>query len=164
MDRTEQTQVEAAVRKYSAMLLRVAYSRLSSTSDAEDVVQEAFLRFVQHAPRLKNEEHTRAWLIRVTHNLACDAARARSRRPSAMDAQAESIAAPDAFAQRETSETVLNAVRTLPPKYSAVVHHHYYEGLTLAEIAHVLRIRPATAGTRLARARTLLKGILEEDL
>lgn len=68
-----------------------------------------------------------------------------------------SRAAPD------NNSELLDAVRTLPEKYSAVLHLHYYEGYSMKEIANILGIPSATVGTRLARGRDLLRQALKED-
>ena len=59
-----------AVEKYSSMLLHLAMTRLTSSADAEDTVQEVFIRLMTKAPNFKDEEHEKAWLIRTTLNYA----------------------------------------------------------------------------------------------
>lgn len=61
---------EAAVRRYADTVYRLAYARTGSREDAEDVFQEVFLRYVRKKPTFKDEEHRKAWLIRVTVNCA----------------------------------------------------------------------------------------------
>lgn len=62
------------------MLLRIAMTRLSSPADAEDVVQEVFLKLLTTRPHFRDLEHEKAWLIRTTLHRACDVARAAERR------------------------------------------------------------------------------------
>ena len=54
------------------MLLRIAMTRLASPADAEDVVQEVFLKLLTARPQFRDDEHEKAWLIRATLHRACD--------------------------------------------------------------------------------------------
>ena len=143
------------VERYSDMLLRLAYSRLQSAADAEDCVQEVYLKLLRLHPAFRDAAHEKAWLIRVTLNQASDFTRARRRQAAALDA----LPAP---AAAEVTP-LLSAVRALPDKYAAVLHLHYYEGYSIREIAELLALPAATVGTRLSRGRAKLKAILEED-
>ena len=145
-----------AVYTHSQMLLRLAYSRIGNTTDAEDIVQEAFIRMFRSGIHFDNDEHMRAWLIRTTLNLTCDYARRRARAPISLEVL------PDT-ATYDTHSDLLDAVRALPTKYAVVLHLYYYEGFSLKQIAGILHIRHSTAGTRLARARKKLKESLEEE-
>ena len=149
--------IEAVVRKYSPALLRAAFSVLRNTADAQDAVQEAFLRLMKKRPAFNDDQHEKAWLIRVTINAAKNIRSASYRIEPLEDC--------DAFVYQEYSET-LNAVLSLPPKYRTVIHLYYYEGYSIKEIAAILEIPEATAGTQLARGREKLKSILkgEDDL
>ena len=133
------------------------YSRTGNTADAEDIVQEAFIRMFKSGVNFANDDHVRAWLIRTTLNLTCDHARRHARAPVSLEVL------PDA-ATYDAQSDLLDAVRALPSKYAVVLHLYYYEGFSLEQIASILHIRPATAGTRLARARKKLKERLEEEL
>lgn len=143
------------VERYSDMLLRLAYSRLQSSADAEDCVQEVYLKLLCRRPVFRDEAHEKAWLIRVTLNQASDICRARRRCAGALEAL------PEAAAQDEPD--ILSAVRSLPDKYAAVLHLHYYEGYTIEEIGRLLALPAATVGTRLSRGRAKLKAMLKED-
>ena len=148
--------IKRVVTQYSRLLLRIAFTRLKSTADAEDAVQEVFLRLITKRPDFRDEAHEKAWLIRATINLSCDMLRASSRRDVPID---DNLAAPPP----EQHARLLSAVRSLPEKYAAVLHLYYYEGYSLREIARILKLPAATAGTRLSRARAQLKLILEEE-
>ena len=63
---------EAVVREHGDDVLRAAMMQLSNRADAEDVVQETFLRYATSAPRFVSKEHEKAWLLRVAINLAKD--------------------------------------------------------------------------------------------
>jgi len=147
------------VETYSPMLLRLAATRLDSTADAEDVVQDVFLRLLTARPRFRDTEHEKAWLIRTTINRACDLRRAAERRNIPLD-DAPEAAAP---AVEGGDSELLSAVRALPAKYSAVIHLYYYEGCSIQEIARLLRLPASTVGTRLARGRERLRNMLKEE-
>lgn len=149
--------ISRIVVQYSNMLLHLAASRLDSPSDAEDAVQEVFLKLLTAAPAFRDAEHEKAWLIRTTLNTAYDCRRRDVRRNQAPLEDAPAAAPPE-------SSPLLSAVRALPDKYSAVIHLHYYEGYSIKEIAKLLGLLPPTVGTRLARGRKLLQQLLKEEL
>lgn len=144
------------VQSHSPALYRLAYTQLRSAADAEDAVQEAFLRLLRAAPPLENDAHTRAWLMRVTLNICRDMLRSPWRRRR--DELPEDIPAEG----EDERADLLRAVLALPPKYRAAIHLHYYEGYSIREIADLLGCPAATVGTRLARARRLLYNALSE--
>ena len=138
------------------MLLRLASTRLDSTADAEDAVQEAFLKLLTVRPVFRDAEHERAWLIRTTLHRASDLRKAAARRNVPIE-EAISAAAP------ADDNGLLSAVRALPEKYSSVIHLHYYEGYSIKEIAKMLGVPAPTVGSRLARGRERLRQMLKED-
>ncbi|MCI8477188.1 MAG: RNA polymerase sigma factor [Oscillospiraceae bacterium] len=144
------------VTAYSSMLLRLASTRLTSTADAEDAVQEVFLKLLSTPISFRDAEHEKAWLIRATLHRACDIRR-RTERTCIPLEEALQVAAP------ETDTEVLSAVRSLPEKYSTVLHLHYYEGYSIKEIGTLLGLPAATVGTRLARGRKRLREMLKEE-
>ena len=147
--------VHRVVEQWSPLLLRLSYSYLGSTADAEDVVQEALLALLERGKPFKDTEHEKAWLIKVTVNKCknCLKAAWRSRR-SPMPAEA---AAP----VPEEPLGVLEAVMALPPLYRIPIHFHYCEGWSTGEIAAMLGVSPVTARTRLHRGRAMLRDVLE---
>lgn len=150
--------IRRVVEDYSPMLLRLAMTRSLSTADAEDAVQEVFLRLLTQLPRFRDGEHERAWLIRTTIHRASDLRKAASNRTLPLE-EAEVVAMPE----EAESSPILSAVQALPEKYSTVIHLYYYEGYTIKEIAKLLGLPSPTVGTRLARGREKLKAMLKED-
>ena len=150
MEETEH-RIERIVGTYSRMLLRIAYTVLNSTADAEDAVQEVFVKLITKNPEYNDEEHEKAWLIRVTINTAINMCKRLERESEPVD---ENTGKPD---EEFGNSELLEAVFAMPPKYSTVIHLYYYEGYSIKEIAAILRLPSATVGTRLARARELLK-------
>ena len=145
------------VAEYSNTLLRIAMTRLSSPADAEDAVQEVFLRLLTARPHFRDGEHEKAWLIRATIHRAVDICRSRERQNLPLE-EAETLSATD-----EGSSELLSAVQALPEKYSSVIHLYYYEGYSIQEIAKTLGLPSPTVGTRLSRGREQKKKLLKED-
>ena len=154
---TDET-IRRVVTEYSDMLLRLACTRLGSTADAEDAVQETFLRLLTARPVFRDREHEKAWLIRTTLQRASDIRRKAARRDFPLEEAAEPTS-PDS-----PGEELRSAVRALPEMYGAVIHLHYYEGYSIKEIAKLLGVPAATVGTRLARGRERLRQMLKEEI
>ena len=146
------------VAQYSPMLLRLACTRLDSAADAEDAVQEVFLKLLTSRPAFRDEEHEKAWRIRTTLHRASDIRRRAERRNVALDEAACGAAAPP-----EGESPLLSAVQALPETYSSVIHLYYYEGYSIKEIAKLLGLPAPTVGTRLARGRERLRQLLKEE-
>ena len=150
-------EVSRLVETYSPMLLRLACTRLDDPADAEDAVQEVFLKLLTARPSFRDAEHEKAWLIRTTLHRAADLRKAASRRNVPLE-EALLASAP------EPEDRLLAAVRALPEKYGVVIHLHYYEGYSLKEIGKLLGLPAATVGTRLARGRERLRQSLKEEI
>ena len=148
--------ISRIVETYSSMLLRLACTRLDDPADAEDVVQEVFLKLLTARPLFRDSEHEKAWLFRTTLHRASDLRRSAARRNVPLE-EAAQAAAPQA------GNELLAAVRALPEPYSAVIHLYYYEGYSIKEIAKLLGVPAPTVGTRLARGRERLRRLLKED-
>lgn len=149
--------IRQIVAKYSKTLYRIAFTTIRSIPDAEDIVQEVFLRLLKSRPQFTCEEHQKAWLIRVAVNLSRDRLRHSSRRELPLEQCAE-------LAQgncRELDGGLLQIVLMLPEKYRTIIHLYYYEDYTIKEIAQILSLPSATVGTRLARGRAMLRKMLE---
>jgi RNA polymerase sigma-70 factor (ECF subfamily) len=146
---------EAFVTKHENRLYRAALAITGNKPDAEDAVQEAFIRAYERAPEFNSEEHEKAWLIRVTVNLCNSRLRSpwRKRRESLLD----SYPAPEPE-QFELLEQVL----ALPPKYRAVIHLFYYEEYSVKDIAELTGQRESSVRSLLTRARQKLKSVLKE--
>ena len=149
----------AAAEQYQDMVYRLSLSQLGNVQDAEDAVQEVFLRlYRQERPPVGDS--LRYWLIRVTVNYCRDILRSpwRKRRISLTEL-AEPHAGPvfDRIEQRE----LFDAVIALPEKYRTVLHLYYYEEISVREISELLKLSQSAVTTRLTRAREKLKEKLE---
>ncbi len=151
----EQTEFERAVRRNAQTLYKTALAVTGSSGDAEEVVQDCYLRLWEKRPVFTSEEHETAWLIRVTVNLA------KNRLTSAW--RRHTVPLTDSVPARDRQEReLLEVISKLTPPDRAVIHLFYYEGYSTAEIAQIMKRRESTVRSRLARARQKLKGLLEE--
>ena len=154
---TEQ-EFSRAVERYGDMLYRVAFHYCKNKPDADDLVQNAFIKFLRTKKHFESEEHLRNWLIRVVIN---DSKKLLvspwKTRHAALEDYAETLYA----GQPERSE-VFFAVMELPQKERVAVHLYYYEGYSVKEIGALLGENPSTVSTRLASARKRLKSKLRE--
>ena len=146
-----------AVAQHQDMVYRIALHWFGIPQDAEDAVQEVFLRLYLREGPFDSPEHLRRWLLRVTVNVCKDALKSpwRKRRVSM-----ESIPEP-VFEEPEQRE-LYREVLALPEKYRTVLGLYYYEELSTKEIAVLLNIRQTAVTTRLSRGRDLLKQRLME--
>lgn len=148
----ERTECARLAERFGPAVYRLAYARTGNAADAEDVTQDVFLRLLTKAPAFADDDHAKAWLLRVAANRASDLFRSPwRRRVSLEEAREEAVPAQDV-----PGETVA-AVLALPPKLRVVVHLFYYEELSVAQIAKLLNMREGAVKTRLSRARALLR-------
>ena len=152
---TEEQRTQA-VERWGDMVWRLALARTASVPDAEDVFQEVFLRFFRHEDRFEDDGHRKAWLIRCTVNRAKSVMAAPWRRRTLPLDTAAQIGVEDSCRE------VYSAVLSLPAKYRAVIHLHYFEGLSVAEIAAALQSTEGTVKSQLSRGRALLRDMLKE--
>lgn len=152
---------ERLVEAYADLILRLSYTYLKSTHDAQDICQDVLLKLLTTQKRFESSEHERAWVIRVTIN-ACKnyLASAPRTRIVALD-EAQAIASPDALDDGESD--VLAAVNQLSADQREAVFLHYYEGYRIAEIAALTGKSEAAVAKSLSRARDKLRTILEGD-
>lgn len=147
---------EAVIRRYSDMVYRLAFARTGNRSDAEDLYQEVFLRYLTRAPAFTSEGHRKAWLLRVAVNCANRFHAAPWRKRTEPLSEALSVPAPE-------GEDLWEELRRLPEKDRTVLHLYYYEDMTTEEIAKLLDRNPATVRSQLLRARAKLKKLLVEE-
>ena len=142
-----------AIDRYGDMIRRICMIHLKNYADTEDIFQTVFLKYVLSSVVFENEEHEKAWLIRVTVNACRDLLRSffRSRTVPLQEALAVEQDIP------EDDREILEAVLTLPPKYKDVVYLYYYEEYSAKEISRILKKDVNTVYTLLSRARGLLQ-------
>jgi RNA polymerase sigma-70 factor (ECF subfamily) len=157
----------AIVDAYSTLLFRIANSVLRSRTDAEDVVQDVFIRLLEHRRSLSTVRDMRVWLIRIAWNLALD--RKRRKRPEQLDESfAQSLAsatmpADTAMAEAQRYQSVLREIERLPRAERHVLLLSALEELGTTEIAAVLARSESAVRALLSRARARLRERLEKE-
>jgi RNA polymerase sigma-70 factor (ECF subfamily) len=154
------------VRDYSGLLYRVALSLLHNPAEAEDVVQDVFVRVLQRQRQLGGIVEVRPWLVRIAWNLALD--RRRRVRPEQMDEIfAEGLVSPDLPADQALAEAgrirqVLAAMERLPKKERQALLLSAMDELSSAEIGAILGRSESSVRSLLFRARAHLRERLED--
>ena len=160
------TDLAALVPAYSALLYRVAYSILRNPAEAEDVVQDVFLRVLEHQRKLLAVRDLRVWLVRIAWNLALD--RHRRIRPDQLDQPfADSLLsttapADQALADARRIAAVFREIDRLPQSERNALLLSAIDELSIAEISAVLHRTESAVRALLFRARTRLRQRLEE--
>ena len=146
------------VETYADTILRLSYSYLKNTADAQDICQTVFLKLLTEPQEFASVAHERAWILRVAANQCKDLLKSHWRKRNCTLESCQEIAAPP-----EPDGTVMDAVNELPEKYRVAVELYYYEGYQAEEIAEILNISANAVYTRLARARKQLKWMLKGE-
>ncbi|MDY3984665.1 RNA polymerase sigma factor [Dysosmobacter sp.] len=140
---------------YADAILRLSYTYLKNTHDAQDVCQTVFVKLLAEPREFDTADHERAYILRMAANACKDLLKSPWRkRTCGLDACGE-IPAPEA-----ADGSLLAAVERLPAHYRAVIYLYYYEGYQTAEIGQILNVPTATVHTRLARGRAKLRELL----
>jgi RNA polymerase sigma-70 factor (ECF subfamily) len=139
------------------MVYRTAFAYFKNKADTEDVVSEVFIKYFTSENHFNNEQHEKAWFIRVTVNRCKDILRSfRVKKTVPLDEASE-------ICETFKEKAVFNAVMELPKNYSLVIHLYYFEGYTSKEIAQICGKSDQTIRTWLSRARKMLKKSLGEE-
>ena len=162
--------ISALVDEYAGTLYRVAYSVLRNTADAEDAVQETYLRVLRHRDSLGEIRDPRVWLVRIVWNVVLDRKRRSKTRPETDDIAdlarllpASGLTSEERVASAQHHEHVIRAVLQLPEKEQRVLILSAFDELSSVEIAQVLSTTESTIRSRLFRARKLLSSILNKS-
>jgi RNA polymerase sigma-70 factor (ECF subfamily) len=168
--RAEDAAISTLVDQYAGALYRVAYSVLRNSTDAEDAVQEAFLRVLRHRDTLDEVRDQRVWLIRIVWNIVLDRKRRAKTRPETDDVSelarvlpSTGLSAEELAAAAQHHAHVLACVEKLPAKEREVLLLSAFEELTSVEIAAVLSITESSVRSRLFRARNLMAELLDHN-
>ena len=147
--------IDKLIEEYSNMILQIAYQNLFNKSDAEDITQEVFIKLINNIDKLKNNEHIKAWLIRVTINLCKDYNKSFwNRNTTAIDEELKYF--------DEEKQEVFKELSKLNPDYRNIIYLYYYQGYKITEISEILSMNQNTVSSYLTRARKELKIILED--
>lgn len=136
---------------YADKLYRIAIVLLANQQDAEDAVQETFLRFLKKRPTFNDGEHEKAWLIKVITNICKDMRRFKIRHPicdinECLD-----------YSVEEQSEEILTELINLSTKYKIPIYLHYIEGYSVKEISEITHCSQSAVKKQLQRGREVLR-------
>jgi RNA polymerase sigma-70 factor (ECF subfamily) len=148
--------MEEIVKRYQDKLFRTAIAIMGCKADAEDIVQDAFIKLFEKNPEFKSAEHETAWLMRVTVNLCKNRLRSHwwKKTVPLLD---------DYPAETDEQQALMETVLSLPSKYRIVIHLFYYEGFSTKEIAGITELNESAVRQQLTRARRMLKDFLEGE-
>ena len=149
--------VEEVLSKYSEMVYRLAFARTKNKQDAEDITQDVFLKYIRSGKKFRDEEHRKAWLLKVTTNTSKSVLTSAWTRHYA---HMEEL--PEGSSNMVEKSEVFYVVQDLPEKYRVVIQLYYYEELSIKEIGQVLAKKESTVKSLLRRGRDQLKKMLEE--
>lgn len=152
--------LNTAIEKYGDMVYRIAVNQMKSRTDADDIFQEVFIKWMQYREQMQNPEHEKAWLIRVSLNQCKSALGSTWNKKKAEWSQEveNTMIYEDKIEEGSELDVVLNK---LPERYRVVLHLFYYEELSISDIGKILQEKESTIRTRLTRARRKLKSTLK---
>ena len=174
----DEAAVRAIIKANNRRLYRLARGILRNDSEAEDVVQETYLRAFTHLAEFRGDSGLSTWLSRIAMNEALGRLRRRrpgvelsSLPPGTLEAQIIQfplLSATDdperTMAQREIQHVVEGAIDELPEPFRMVFITRVVEGMNVEETADILGLKPETVKTRLHRARTMLRDNVEKKI
>jgi len=149
--------VSNAIEKYADMVRRICFLYLRNQADVEDVFQEVFLKFMLNADSFENEQHEKAWICRVTYNQCKDLSKSFWRKKIV---SIDDLEIP--YEDKEDSNFMLT-ILNMPSHYKQILYLHFYEQMTIPEIATLLNQNTNTIYTQLRRAKTQIKNKLKGD-
>lgn len=154
-----QENFSATYEKYKNTVYSVIFNYVRNVDDALDLMQNVFIKLLQYGQEFENEEHLKAWLIRVSCNEAKNLLKKNhhlSDEPIPEDIPY--------FAEHNENKDLMNYILDLPEKYRLPIHLFYYEGYSIRQIGDTLGIPDATVKIRLKRGKEkLAKVLVKED-
>lgn len=146
---------EEVVSNYSDMLIRLVFQNTKNMADAEDIVQEVYIKLLDYKKDFQSLEHLKAWLIRVAINKCKDHFRTSWFRKVEPLAEDYDVMAPE-------EKEIFEALFELDKESRNIIYLHYYEGYKIKEIATIMKKNLNTINSKLQRGRQKLKLIIEE--
>lgn len=148
---------EDAIDKYKDMVYRIALTRTGSKSDADDVFQEVFMRYIRKEMNFESEEHRKAWFIRVTVNCSKKLFSTSWFRKTVPLEENCTTTMP------EEEHLVYETLLTLPKKYKTVLFLYYFEDLSVSEISMTTGTKESTIRSQMTRGREIMREKLKGD-
>ncbi len=154
---TEITKAAEKLELYGNSILRIAVTYVKNRQDAEDILQDVLVKYMTTKPDFVNDEHEKAWFLRVAINMA------KNKCKSAAFRLHTSLEDNGSCVDEYEYNSILEAVYQLPTKYKEIIYLYYYEEYSVKEIAELLHKKEATVKSLLRRGREKLSRILRED-
>ncbi|MDE5983959.1 MAG: RNA polymerase sigma factor [Eubacterium sp.] len=159
MDNEAEIKFNRAYEMYFVMLYKIAFLYTGSRDDSEDILQEVFMKYLYKSPSFKDDNHEKAWLIRVTKNMCIDFKKSKKNNNLPLK---ECDDHSDIDAIDDGHIDVRQKLLSLDDKYKIVIYLYYYEDYSVSQIADCLKLTSSNVKTRLKRARDILKIELED--
>ena len=153
--------IEELYDRYADMLFRIAYAELLKREDAEDAVQEVYIKAYKALPEFRHECSEKTWLLRIAANVCRDMQKSRWSRFVNRSVDIANLPEP-AYEMAEHDDELIQAIQALPAKYSEVILLHFWQHMSLTEIAAILNTSLSTVSRRLTDAKKRLRKQLEE--
>jgi RNA polymerase sigma-70 factor (ECF subfamily) len=162
--------ITALVEEYSTTLYRVAYSVTRNAAEAEDAVQETFLRVLRHRDKLGEIRDHRVWLVRIVWNVVLDKKRRSKTKPETDDIadhvrtlKAVDFGADENAISSQQYRRILGLIDHLPRKEREAILLSAIEELSTAQMAAVLNTTESSVRSRIFRARRALSELLDKE-
>ncbi len=149
--------IKVLVDKYSNMIFRICYGVLCNRDDAEDALQDTFLKYLTKAPEFQDDEHEKAWIIRVATNVSKNMSIVRHRRKNIDIDELVDIGVTN------EDRYVFEAISELPVKFKIVMMLYYIEGYSVKEVSKIISVSEDAVRKRLQKGRELLKLKIERS-
>lgn len=149
--------IEEVVHTYGNMLFCLCLVTLGNESDAQDALQETFIKYLQKAPEFKSSEHKKAWLLKVAANQCKDVLRSKKLH------QMVNIDEINEFMEERSETGILDSLMMLPEKFRMVLFLHYVEEYGVRDIADMIGKTTSAVKMRLKKGRALLKEAYERN-
>lgn len=158
------SKTEDVYNRHKLMIYRICLVYMKNIADAEDIIQETFVKLMCSNKTFESEEHEKAWLIRTCINLCKNQLKHWWRKRDDIDDYNNLANTNDISASKtDANIDVLKEISNLSVKYKTVIYLYYYEGYTSIEIAKMLKKPNSTIRNQLADARKILKNTLGDD-
>ena len=144
------SEFESIYNRNVETVYRVCYMYMKNKTDAEDMTQNTFMKYLKYNPNFENSEHEKAWFIVTATNNCKNHFKTWWNRNTCLDDEIE-------ISTSDKNDETLLFVLNLPVKYKQVIYMYYYEGYSTVEIAKLLNMKESTIRTHLLKGRQILK-------
>lgn len=149
-------------QKYAGIVFRTAYNFLLNKEDAEDVVQEVFIKYFTYDKKFNDDNHEKAWILRVTANVCKNILRSKSRKNLNLD-EAIKTNDDDFENSRILHLDIENTMADLTNNQRMAIHLYYYEQIPIKDIAKIMKTNENTVKSHLLRAKSKMKIYLKKE-